>query len=114
VRVAIVVVLFALLAFVFVVIGVGSTRSGAFRSPEDDWAPLEAVVGRKFLSRTARSRRRWARDPSGKEHLIEATKHDVGYWLMLDGQQVGFALPADLDAALERLEAKVIEGHAQP
>lgn len=110
VRLAIVLVLFALLALVFVVIGRGLMQSGALRSPEDDWAPVEAVFGRKFLARTARSRRRWVRDPAGTAHLIEATKHDLGYRLKVDGEQVGFTLPADLNGAMGALEHKVRRG----
>jgi hypothetical protein len=83
------------------------------RQPDDDWAPIEAAFGRKFLGQTARSRRRWVRDRAGRERLIEATKQDVGYVLMIDGEQVGFALPADLNAALDRLEHKISEGQAQ-
>jgi len=39
--------------------------------------------------------------------LIEATKQDVGYVLMIDGEQVGFALPADLNVAMDGFARKV-------
>ena len=91
----------------FVVVARGLIR---YDLPEDEWAPIEAAVGRKFLGQTHRSRRRWVRDPSGRQHLLEATKHDVGYKLLLDGENVGFALPADLGEAMDGLEHKIREG----
>jgi hypothetical protein len=102
--------MFVVLIAVFGVIIWGWKTYASQRPPVDDWAPLEAAFGRKFLSRTARSRRRWARDPAGRERLIEATKHDVGYVLRIDGTQVDFVEPAALDAAMDDLERKIRNG----
>ena len=88
VRLVIGLVLVVLFAAICLVIVLGSMRSRAFRPSADDWAPVEAAVGHKFLGRTVRSHRRWVTDAAGRKRLIEATREHAIYRISLDGETV--------------------------
>src|SRR4051812_22102145 len=96
-----------LIVGIYVLVGVGLVRR---EPPEDDWAPIEAVFGRKFLSRTARSLRRRVRDPEGKEHLIEATRSGGSYSVRIDGRSVQSGDIRSIEAVLDNLESDVAGG----
>lgn len=69
----------------FLCVGVRGMRAAR---PDDDWAPIEAAVGRKFLDQTGRSRREWVPDGQGRRHLVEVIKIWGGLAVRVDGKEV--------------------------